>query len=134
VLRTSMTLLGVASLSLATAAQGHHSTAEFDYSQVVVLEGTIKEVQWTNPHSYVQAMVPQPDGTVVQWGIEIGAPAINVAMGWRKTSVKPGDKVTLEISPARNGRPYGTLRHLTFADGRKLDGVAARIPRTGIGN
>ena len=146
-LRTSMTLLGVASLSLATAAQGHHSTAEFDYSQVrdeiaaavrdsqvVVLEGTIKEVQWTNPHSYVQAMVPQPDGTVVQWGIEIGAPAINVAMGWRKTSVKPGDKVTLEISPARNGRPYGTLRHLTFADGRKLDGVAARIPRTGIGN
>jgi hypothetical protein len=120
-------------LAIASAAAAHHSTAEFDYSKTVILEATIKEVQWTNPHSYVQAMVPQKDGKVVQWGVEIGAPAINVAMGWRKTSVKPGDKVTLEISPARSGAPYGTLRHLTLPDGRKLDGVAARIPTTGIG-
>jgi uncharacterized protein DUF6152 len=131
--RIGVRLLGFAFLSAARAVSAHHSTAEFDYSKTVVLEATIKEVQWTNPHSYVQAMVPQPDGKVVQWGVEIGAPAINVAMGWRKSSVKPGDKVTLEISPARSGAPYGTLRHLTFPDGRKLDGVAARIPKTGIG-
>jgi hypothetical protein len=48
-------------------------------------------------------------------------------MGWRKTSVKAGDVVTMNIAPARNGKPYGTLRVLTFANGQKLEGVAARI-------
>ncbi|WP_305097212.1 DUF6152 family protein [Croceibacterium aestuarii] len=114
-------------LAVSAAAAGHHSTAEFDYSKTVLLEGTIKEVQWTNPHSYVQVMVPQKDGSVAQWGIEIGAPAINVAMGWRKNSVKQGDKVKLDVAPARSGATYGTLRHLTFPDGRTLDGVAARV-------
>lgn len=121
-------IAGVAcALLFASAVGAHHSTAEFDYSKTVLLEGTVKEVQWTNPHSYVQVMVPLKDGQTSQWGIEIGAPAINVAMGWRKNSVKMGDKVKLDIAPARSGATYGTLRHLTFPDGRTLDGVAARI-------
>lgn len=127
-------LAGAALVLASTAALAHHSTAEFDYSKTVILEGTIKEVQWTNPHSYVQVMVPGKDGTVAQWGIEIGAPAINVAMGWRKTSVKAGDKVKLDIAPARSGATYGTLRHLTFPDGRVLDGVAARVKAGPSGN
>ena len=48
-------------------------------------------------------------------------------MGWRKNSVKVGDVVTMTLAPARNGKPYGTLRVLTFADGQKLEGVAARV-------
>lgn len=126
--------VGLGALSLALAAaplmqlQAHHSTAEFDYSKTVVVKGKIKELQWTNPHSYVQVVVPQKNGKGFdQWGIEIGAPAINVAMGWRKSSVKAGDEVTLNIAPARNGTKYGTLRFLTFADGRRLDGVAVRV-------
>jgi hypothetical protein len=120
--------IAVAALAFAgTTAWAHHSTAEFDYSKTVLLEGTIKEVQWTNPHSYVQVLVPQKDGSVAQWGIEIGAPAINVGMGWRKDSVKIGDKVKLDIAPARSGATYGTLRHLTLPNGRVLDGVAARV-------
>lgn len=109
-------------------AQAHHSTAEFDYSKTVIVKGKIKELQWTNPHSYVQVLVPKKNGKGFdQWGIEVGAPAINVAMGWRKNSVKAGDEVTLNIAPARNGTNYGTLRVLTFADGRTLNGVAARV-------
>jgi hypothetical protein len=109
------------------AAQAHHSTAEFNYAGTVVLQGTIKEVQWTNPHSYIQLLVPKKGGGLDQWGVEIGAPAINVRLGWRKDSVKPGDKVTLNIAPARNGTNYGTLRTLTFADGRTLNGGAASV-------
>ena len=123
--RLCVALLGL-SLPLG-AAQAHHSTAEFDYTKTVLLAGTIKELQWTNPHSYIQVMVPQQDGRVEQWAIEIGAPAINVRAGWRKDSVKPGDKVSLDLAPARDGRKFGTLRVLTFADGHKLEGVAARI-------
>ena len=111
----------------AAQLQAHHSTAEFDYSKTVVIKGKIKELQWTNPHSYVQVLVPKKGGGFDQWGVEIGAPAINVAMGWRKNSVKAGDEITLTVAPARNGTNYGTLRFLTFADGRRLDGVAVRV-------
>jgi len=112
-------------LSATTAA--HHSTAEFDYTKQVTIQGTVKEVQWTNPHSFIQLLVEGDDKTTVEWSVEIGSPTLNVAMGWKKTSVKRGDIVTMNLSPARNGKPYGTLRVLTFADGRELNGVAARV-------
>jgi len=105
----------------------HHSTAEFDYTKTITVEGVVKEVQWTNPHSYLQVLTKGADGATVQWGVEFGAPAINVRLGWRKDSVKTGDKVMLNMAPARDGRNFGTLRVLTFEDGRKLDGVAAKI-------
>jgi hypothetical protein len=120
-------ILGVAMILGATQVGAHHSTAEFNYAKTVVLKGTVKQLQWTNPHSYVQVLVPKAGGGVDQWSIEIGAPAINASMGWRRDSVKSGDEVTLTISPARNGTRYGTLRFLTFADGRRLDGVAVRV-------
>jgi hypothetical protein len=66
-------------------------------------------------------------GEPVQWAVEIGSPTLNIDLGWKKTSVKPGDVVSMTLSPARNGKPYGTLRVLTFADGRELLGVAARV-------
>jgi len=109
------------------AGWAHHSTAEFDYGRTIEVQGVVKEVQWTNPHSYLQILSRGPDAALVQWGVEIGAPAINVRLGWRKDSVKVGDKVTLTMAPARDGRNFGTLRVLTFEDGRKLSGVAASI-------
>lgn len=124
-----MAIFGLPALLASTGATAHHSTAEFDYSKEVVVTGTVKEVQWTNPHSFLQVLVPGGDGKTVQWAVEIGAPAINVRMGWRKDSVKEGDKVTMYVAPARDGRPYGTLRYLTFEDGRRLDGVAVNIKR-----
>ncbi len=127
--RPALRAVGGAALLLAWsgAAHAHHSTAEFDYTKTMVVEGVVKEVQWTNPHSYLQVLSPAENGATTQWGIEVGAPAINVRLGWRKDSVKAGDKVTLTIAPARDGRNYGTLRFLTFSDGRRLNGVAASI-------
>ena len=118
-------LAGTVLLACAQTASAHHSTSEFDYTKTVAVEGVVKEVQWTNPHSYLQLLSRSPDGATVQWGVEIGAPAINVKLGWRKDSVKIGDKVALTLSPARDGRNFGTLRVLTLEDGRTLKGVAA---------
>lgn len=112
---------------LASAAVAHHSTAEFDYTKQVTIKGLVKEVQWTNPHSYIQLIADSETGEKVQWSVEIGSPSLNINMGWRKNSVKAGDVVTMNLSPARSGKPYGTLRVLTFADGQKLEGVAARV-------
>jgi hypothetical protein len=101
---------------LSSSAIAHHSTAEFDYSKQVTIKGTVKEVQWTNPHSYIQLMVDGENGEKIQWSVEIGSPSLNINMGWRKDSVKFGDVITINLSPARSGKPYGTLRVLTFAD------------------
>lgn len=118
-------VLGILFVRVTTA---HHSTAEFDYTKQVTIKGVVKEVQWTNPHSFIELLVAGGDGNQrVQWSVEVGSPSLNINMGWRKNSVKPGDTVTMELAPARNGKPYGTLRLLTFADGRQLKGVASRV-------
>jgi Family of unknown function (DUF6152) len=131
-LKLSLTLaLACVSIGLAYA---HHSIAEFDYSKNVAIEGIVKEVQWTNPHSYIQILVDSAEGKQDQWGIEIGSPSLNIRKGWRKDSVKRGDKVIMEIAPARNGKQYGTLRILTLPDGRKLEGVAAAFKADTNGN
>ena len=116
---------------LAPVATAHHSTAEFDYTKQLTIQGKVKEVQWTNPHSYIQLLVPGDDGKQIEWSVEIGSPSLNINLGWRKNSVVAGDEVTMLLSPARNGTPYGTLRVLTFADGRELKGVAAQVGNRG---
>ena len=120
-------LLGAFAAGFSSVATAHHSTAEFDYTKQVTIKGAVKEVQWTNPHSYIQLLVDGAEGKPTQWSVEIGSPSLNINMGWRKDSVKKGDVVTMNLSPARNGKPYGTLRVLTFADGTTLNGVAARV-------
>lgn len=112
---------------MAAVTMAHHSTAEFDYTKQVTIRGTVKEVQWTNPHSFIQLLVKGDDGKQVEWSVEIGSPSLNIKLGWRKDSVVAGDAVTMLLSPARSGKPYGTLRVLTFADGRELKGVAAQV-------
>jgi hypothetical protein len=107
-------------------SQAHHSTAEFDYSKTVVLHGRVKEMQWMNPHSYVQLLVTM-DGTTVEWAVEVGAPLFNMRMGWTPTSVKAGDEITMNVVPARNGSHHASLRTLTFADGRSLPGPASTV-------
>jgi hypothetical protein len=69
-------------------AAAHHSTAEFDYSREVVIKGTVKEVQWTNPHSYIQLIVNGNGGTETQWSVEIGSPSLNINMGGARTASK----------------------------------------------
>jgi len=121
-------LMAVLLATMAWGARAHHSTAEFDYTKTLTIEGVVKEVQWTNPHSYLQVLVSTDDSAdPEQWSIEIGSPAINARLGWRRDSVKVGDNVTLEIAPARNGSAYGTLRVLTMEDGSQLLGVAAQV-------
>ena len=118
--------IAAALLTFGTAL-AHHSTAEFDYAKEVTIKGIVKELQWTNPHSFIQLLVDGQPGEKIQWSVEIGSPSLNINLGWRKDSVKPGDEVTMNLAPARNGKPYGTLRVLTFADGKQLKGVAAQV-------
>lgn len=108
-------------------AQAHHSIVEFDYSLAYAVTGRVKELQWTNPHSWVQVLVEDADGKEIEFGFELGAPVFNIRLGWRKDSIVPGDEVTVVYCPSRNGSPRGTLMFIHLPSGEVLSGVAPRM-------
>ncbi len=75
----------------------------FDNEKEMTLEGTIKEFQWTNPHTWTQVLVKDASGKEVEWSIEGGSPNSLSRAGWKRTSIKPGDQATLVIHPLKNG-------------------------------
>jgi hypothetical protein len=116
-------------LAVATAAGAHHSTASYDRSRTVELTGVVKEMQWTNPHSWIQIVVTDGAGVASEWAVETGAPVINIRHGWNRNDVKAGDKVSMVIYPSRDGTAHGTLATIKLADGRVLDGAADFVPK-----
>lgn len=113
--------------SLSAPAYAHHSIIEFDYTKAYAVTGRVKELQWTNPHSWVQMLVPAANGEDIEFGFELGAPLFNIRLGWRKDSIVAGDVVTVVYCPSRNGSPRGTLMYIHLPGGEVLPGVAARI-------
>jgi hypothetical protein len=110
----------LSTLVVSSGASAHHSFAMFDNKQEKVLNGTIKELQWTNPHIWVQVLVGDPAGKVVEWSIEGGSPNNLARKGWSRNSMKVGDKVVLTIHPLKNGDNGGSLVKVTI-NGQTLD-------------
>jgi hypothetical protein len=96
-----------AALVAAGSAAAHHSTAMFDMNKNVVLEGTIKEFQWTNPHTWIVFEVPNAAGGTDEYGIEGMSPNYLARTGWDKHSLSSGEKVELTIHPLKDGRKGG---------------------------
>jgi hypothetical protein len=102
------------------AAGAHHSFAMFDQEKEVKLVGTIKEVQWTNPHIWVQVLVKNAEtGQMVEWSIEGGSPNGLSRQGWRRNSIKAGDSVEITIHPLKNGENGGSLMRV-LVDGKPV--------------
>ncbi len=110
-------LLG-AGVAVAPPALSHHSFAMFDARSEVTLSGTVREFQWTNPHGWLQLTVPR-GGASVEYSIELGSPNSMSRRGWRRTTFKPGDKVTLVINPMRDGSAGGALVYALDAQGKR---------------
>ena len=107
-------------LLFATPALAHHSGAMFDGTKEVTLKGTIKTVQLTNPHSWIQIMAPDANGKMVEWSLEAAAPTVLVRGGINKASFKPGDQVTARGHPLKDGRPGANLIDIVTAKGEVL--------------
>lgn len=110
-------LLAFCVSAVITPAFAHHSAAMFDFSKTVTLEGTVKEFQYTNPHSWLQVLVVSPDGKTVEWGFETEGPSTLLRAGIKAKTFRPGDKVTVVANPMRDGRPAGSWISATTADG-----------------
>ena len=98
-------------------ASAHHSGAMFDRTKRVTIVGTVKEFQYTNPHSWLQVVGAGPDGKTAEWAFEAEGPSTLLRAGIKAKTFKPGDKVTVVGSPMRDGRPAGNLISVTMADG-----------------
>ena len=117
-----VSILGIAAaLALSgTVASAHHSFAMFDLGKDVTVEAVVKEVQFTNPHVWLQILVKDDKGAETEWSIESGAPGMMLRNGWKPSTLKAGDKVTLTLHPLRNGTPGGSLVRVKVPDGRTL--------------
>ena len=112
--------VAVALVLSCSAAVAHHSFAMFDLGKDVTVDAVIKEVQFTNPHVWLQIMVADAKGVATEWSIESGAPGMMLRNGWKPSTLKPGDKVKLTMHPLRNGSPGGSLVSVVVPDGRVL--------------
>ncbi len=113
-------------LALPIVAVAHHSFAMFDMAKSASYKGTVKEVQWTNPHVWVELDVTT-DGKTSTLSFEGAAISVLKRVGWMKDTVKTGDVVTVVGHPYKDGRPGGSIDHLILADGRKV-GTGDAIP------
>jgi len=119
--RVFAALVATASL-LVTAALlvAHHGTASFETGKEITLKGTVTEWTWANPHCFLKFDAKDDTGTVRNWVVETGNPTDMSIRGWRRTSIKAGDLVTVTLQPVKNGAPVGRVRRVVLANGETL--------------
>jgi hypothetical protein len=88
-------------------ALAHHSAAAFDSASEKVITGTVKKFDYSNPHTWVWLDVPNDQGGVDTWGVEGMSPNYLTRRGWTRTTLKPGDKLTITVRPMKNGEKGG---------------------------
>ena len=102
-------------------AQAHHSFAAFfDPTKTISVTGTVTDFRFTNPHGTITIEVQGKDGQRHVWKAETNAPVVLMRRGWRKSSLKPGDVVTLTGWPSRDGKPYIRLQKASDANGKPI--------------
>jgi hypothetical protein len=107
-------MLGAYALSGAAAA--HHSFAIYDQNNPQSVTGVVEEFRWNNPHSWLFVTATNADGSKTRWEIEHGPPNMLSRQGWTRTTLKPGDHITVEVYPMPDGRPIGRFIDFKFTD------------------
>ena len=114
-LATCSCLLAITGVALA----GHHSfAAQYDANKPVTLKGTITKVEWMNPHTYFYLDAVDDTGKAAKWAVEGGAPNVLYRQGWKPTSLKEGDRVTVVGSRAKDGSNLANAIAFILPDGR----------------
>jgi hypothetical protein len=116
-------------LAAAVVVSAHHSSAGIDRTQSKTLNGTVKEFRWANPHCWIDLDAPNDKGTVDTWSIEMTSPTFLLRAGWKASTIKAGDKVSVTVRPMRDGTPGGLFVSITLPDGRVLGERSAAPPQ-----
>jgi hypothetical protein len=117
-----LALAAIICLSAASASAHHSFAAEYDANKPLDLTGAVTKIEWNNPHVYFYIDVrDEKTGRVTNWAFEMGAPAVIARSGWKRTTMKIGDLVTVTGSQAKSGAPHGNARTVTMtATGQRL--------------
>jgi hypothetical protein len=123
-------------LSFGGMAVAHHSNAAYDLDHPKVMEGTVKTVNWTNPHitfvvepdvKTTDAKTPDTKASDAKtgdqpatWVFEVSSPGVLTRSGWTKRSLQPGDHAVFNYAPLRDGNPGGFLLKVTLPNGQEL--------------
>ena len=107
-------------LVLGPEAWAHHSQSEYDSRSKVEIEGTVTKVEWKSPHAWIYVDATNDQGQNVNWGFELPSPNTLMRRGWTRNSLKPGDRVTVTGSPARNFPTLAIARTVTDSNGKPL--------------
>ena len=138
-MRTILTaVLLAAVLAVSPPAFAHHGNAAYEGTLTVLKDATVTGVAWANPHTIVQFDVKNDKGEPVHWSAELGSPSALSLIGWSKTSLTPGDVITIYIHQAKTKNPVGRIDHIVLADGSQLrdsggGGGVGDTPRGGGG-
>lgn len=119
----SLKALGLAALAaslLAAPAVAHHSTAMFDQTKVIYRTGTVKQLEWINPHVWLHLTIVNAGGQQATWSFEGGSPAQLNQLGWKPDSFHAGARVEIGFRPMKDGSRGGQIMNVTPAGGQKV--------------
>jgi Family of unknown function (DUF6152) len=107
-------------LASSVSMSAHHGNAAYDMKPVILKGATVTNLAWANPHTIIQFDMKDDNGKVMHWAAELGSPSALGLLGWTKTSVKPGDVITVYIHQSKTGNPVGRIDHIVLPDGSQL--------------
>jgi len=120
--QTALRIALVAALAggAARLALAHHSFAAFNTEAQKVVTGTVKKVNWTNPHTWIWIDVANDKGVTETWGVEGMSPNYLARRGWTRETIKPGDKLSITVYPMKDGQSGGMFLSAKRPDGEVL--------------
>jgi hypothetical protein len=101
----------------------HHGASEYDMTKIATLRSTVTELQFINPHTLLVFTVKDDTGKAIEWQGELPSPNLLTRRGWSRSTLKPGDQVTIIGAPAKNGEKGIQIKKLVFPDGHELPGT-----------
>ena len=117
-----LSLLVPALVAAAVPVAAHHSYSMFDMNRKVVLDATVARFKWQNPHAFIEADI-SAGGRTERWAIEMTSPNNLTQSGWKRTALKPGDRVKIHVHPLRSGARGGAYAGIVLADGSTLGNI-----------
>ena len=116
----AMAVSAVLALVARAPVTAHHSAAGIDRTQSRTVTGTVKEFRWGNPNAWIDLDVANGKGAVDTWSIEMTSPTFLLRAGWKSTTIKAGETLTVTVRPFRDGTPGGLFVSVTLPDGRVM--------------
>ena len=112
-------VLAIGLLAISGVALAHHGEAgSYDNSMRVTVKATVSEIVWTNPHAQLFFDFKNDKGVSEHWGVEMLSPGNLVRIGWNRDTIKPGDTILVNMTPAWNDRPFGNCGHIVSPAGK----------------